>query len=156
MDGFNVLTGLEAALSGGFILGGCDGCYRDLASLYARHHQVEETVPALTLAGEWTAAAGVRRCVWWLDRPISNSARLGKKMLEVAAIRGWDWRIELVWNPDKVLADTDEIVATADSAILDQCRRWFNLTRHLIDQGIPAARIVDLSTLPASAVRAGP
>jgi hypothetical protein len=146
IDGFNVLTGLEAALSGGVILAGCDGCYRDLAGVHARHHQVQETLPALTLAGEWTEAHGVSRCVWWLDRPISNSGRLRQMMLDLAARKAWDWRIELVWSPDKVLSETSEVIATADSAILDRCQRWCNLTRHVIAGDIPDAHVVDLAS----------
>ena len=145
IDGFNVLTGLEAALSGGVILAGCDGCYRDLASVHARHHQVHETTPALWLIGTWTIEQGLRRCVWWLDRPVSNSARLRQEMLELATANGWDWQVELVWSPDKVLAETREIVATSDSAILDRCQRWVNLTRFLVADHVPGARIVDLS-----------
>jgi len=145
IDGFNILTGLEAALSGGVILGGCDGCYRDLASVHARHHQVQETLPALTLTGNWAQAHGVNRCVWWLDRPVSNSGRLRQMMLDLAATKAWDWRIELVWSPDKVLSDTSEIIATSDSAILDRCQRWCNLTRHLIAELIPGARVLDLA-----------
>lgn len=146
IDGFNVITGLEAALSGGVILAGCDSCCRDLASVHARHHQVQETIPALTLAGAWAQAHGVSRCVWWLDRPISNSGRLRQMMLDLAATKAWDWRIELVWNPDKVLSETSEIIATSDSAILDRCQRWCNLTRHLIIELIPGAQVVDLAS----------
>ena len=104
-----------------------------------------ETIPALTLAGAWAAAQGVSRCVWWLDRPISNSGRLRQTMLYLAATKSWEWRIELVWNPDKVLSDTREIIATSDSAILDRCQRWFNLTRHVIAGHVPNARVVDLA-----------
>ena len=146
IDGFNVLTGLEAALSGGVMLTGCDGCYRDLASVHARHHQVQETIPALTLAGEWAQTREVSRCVWWLDRPVSNSGRLRQTMLDLAATKSWDWSIELVWSPDKVLSETCEIIATSDSAILDRCQRWCNFTRHLIVGHVPNARVVDLAS----------
>ncbi len=145
IDGFNVITGLEVALSGGVILGGCDGCYRDLASMYARHHQVQETRPALSLVGAWAQTAGVRRCVWWLDRPVSNSGHLRLEMLELAKINGWDWRVELVWSPDKNLAETAEIIASSDSVILNRCQRWLNLTRVLVAERVPAAQVVDLS-----------
>jgi hypothetical protein len=146
IDGFNIITGLEAALSGGVILAGCDGCYRDLASVHARHHQVQETIPALTLVGEWAKAHGVSRCVWWLDRPVSNSGRIRQTVLDLAAENGWEWQVELAWSPDKVLSETSETIATSDSAILDRCQRWFNLTRHLIAEHIPGARVVDLAS----------
>jgi hypothetical protein len=144
LDGFNVLTGIEAALAGGVMLLGRDGCFRDLASVYARHHEVQETVPALELVGAALSDWGVPRCQWWLDRPVSNSGRLQRRILELAAARGWDWQVELVFNPDKVLAEASAVIATSDSAILDRCQRWINLVRRVVTQSIPQAWVVDL------------
>lgn len=144
LDGLNVLTGIEAALAGGVILGGYDRCFRDLASVHARHHEVEETIPAIQLIGAVLSAWGVHPCWWWLDRPVSNSGRLKKRLLEMAAANEWDWRVELVFNPDRVLAESEEAIATADSAILDRCRGWVNLTRRVILERVPKAWIVNL------------
>jgi hypothetical protein len=144
LDGFNVLIAIEAALGGGVILRGCDGCCRDMATIYSRYRQVEETQLALQLVGALTAAWQVRRCCWWLDRPVSNSGRFKQAILEAAAAGGWDWQVELVFNPDKVLADADQVIATSDSVILDRCARWINLTHRLITHAIPQARVVDL------------
>lgn len=143
LDGFNVLTALEAALAGGVVLLGNDGCCRDLSSVYARHHAVAETDPALELLGTSLAGWGVRQCRWWLDRPVSNSGRLQQRLLELAAARGWDWTADLVFNPDRILAQTDQIIATTDSVILDRCQRWFNLVRWVIAGHIPQAWVVD-------------
>jgi hypothetical protein len=41
--------------------------------------------------------------------------------------------------------DIAELGATADSAILDRCRGWFNLGRETIAAGVPQARVVDPS-----------
>jgi hypothetical protein len=144
LDGYNVLTGIEAALAGGVILLGCDGCCRDLAGVHGRFRKLEETVPALRLVGALTAEWGVRRCRWWLDRPVSNSGRLQQLIADLAAKAGWDWQVETVFNPDKVLAATEQIVATSDSAVLDRCRRWLNLTRLVIDRSVAHAHVVDL------------
>ena len=144
LDGFNVLIALEAALSGGVILRGRDDCYRDLASIYARYRQVEETSPALRLIGEWTAQWRLARCRWCLDRPVSNSGRFKQAIVEAAARGGWDWQVELVFNPDKVLAEATQVVATSDSVILDRCARWVNLARLVIGQAVPQARVIDL------------
>jgi hypothetical protein len=144
LDGFNVLTGIEVALAGGVMLAGCDGCLRDLASVYARHHEVQETLPALVLLGTTLCGWGVPRCRWWLDRPVSNSGRLQRRLLDLASNRGWDWQVELVFNPDKVLAETTAVIATSDSAILDRCARWLNLVRRVTTRSIPEAWIVEL------------
>ena len=144
LDGYNVLTTIEAALAGGVILAARDGAYRDMASMHGSYRKVAETVPALKLLGEVAAALGVSQCRWFLDRPVSNSGRLKAIMAEIAAAHGWPWQVELVADPDSLLAATQEIVATADSAILDRCQAWFNLARETVSRAIPAANVLVL------------
>jgi hypothetical protein len=150
LDGLNVSTAVEAALSGGVVLLGRDGCGRDMAGVYARYRPVEETIPALVMVGEFLAAQGVRRAHWHLDKPVSNSGRLKKILLETAAAHGWDWPVDLVYSPDKILAETGEIIATGDSVILDRCQAWFNLAREVITARVPGAWLVDLAPGPSA------
>ena len=144
IDGYNVLTTIEAAMAGGVILPGRDGTYRDMASMHGSFRRVAETLPALEFLGETTAAFGPCSCAWYLDSPVSNSGRLKGAMEELAAARGWHWQVELVPDPDAVLAETDRIVATADSPILDQCGAWFNRARETVASHVPEARVVEL------------
>ena len=81
LDGYNVLTTIEAALSGGVILAARDGTYRDMASMHGSYRKVAETLPALELLAATIAALGAVECVWYLDRPVSNSGRL-KELIE--------------------------------------------------------------------------
>jgi hypothetical protein len=144
IDGYNLLISLESALSGGIILGARDGCYRDLASLHGTYRSVSETAPALKLIGEALAALRVARCHWVLDRPVSNSGRLQALLLELADRAGWAWTVALEYSPDHVLAASDRVVVTSDSAVLDRCSRWVNLGRGLIAQRVPAAWVFEL------------
>jgi hypothetical protein len=145
LDGYNVLTTLEVALGGGVILAACDGTYRDIASMHGTYRKVAETLPALELLGRVSEASGAATWTWYLDRPVSNSGRLKSIMTELAAQRGWPWQIELVQNPDAVLASSAEIIATADSVVLDRCRQWCNLAREVIDRYVPKANVVPLA-----------
>jgi len=145
IDGYNVLTSLEAALSGGVILHARDSCFRDMASMHGTYRTVEETLPAIRLVGELAVAWGIARCHWLLDQPVSNSGRLKSLLQHVAAERGWNWQAELTPAPDHALAQCGKIVATADSCILDRTERWFNLARLAIESRIPSAWIVDLA-----------
>jgi len=145
IDGYNLLTTVEAALSGGLILGARDGTYRDLASMHGTFRQVEETPPALQLLGRWLASQRVRACRWLFDQPVSNSGRLKTLVRELAAQAGWDWQVELVPNPDEILKTAPEIVVTADSAILDRAPAWANAARAVVAEHIPAAWVVDLA-----------
>jgi hypothetical protein len=142
LDGFNVLTTVEAALSGGVILCGRDGCYRDMASMHGSYRKVEETRPSLLMVGEVLEKLGAGECIWFLDRPVSNSGRLTTFIREIADERGWPWRTRLEDDVDAVISRSDNVVASADSVILDRCQRWFNLAREVIDRRIPDANFV--------------
>ena len=142
IDGYNVLTTIEATLAGGVILPGRDGTYRDMASMHGSYRKVAETLPALELLGRTLAEIQTAECLWYLDSPVSNSGRLKKIIEETAAAAPWPWRVELVQNPDAILSETDRIVATADSVILDRCRRWFNLARETVARHVPDARVL--------------
>ena len=146
LDGYNVLTIVESALAGGAILCGRDGCLRDIASLHGTFRRVEETEPALELIGQFLNTFGASRVVWWLDSPVSNSGRLAGLMREVAARRAWDWDAKLVFNADAALVKETggELIATADSVILDAELPWLNLGRQLIEREVPNAWRVDL------------
>lgn len=149
LDGYNVLTTVEAALAGGVIIEARDGCYRDMASMHGSFRKVQETAPAITLLGDVLVDLGIRSCTWYLDRPVSNSGRLKQTILDVARERGLDWQVELVTNPDAILQDAPEVVVTADSVILDRCDRWFNLARTAVSTSLPEVQIVRL-TLPGT------
>ncbi len=147
IDGYNVLTTVEAALAGGVVLAARDGTYRDMASMHGSFRKVAETLPSLEILGRVVAQLQPRQCVWYLDRPVSNSGRLRALMEEVARQHGWPWQVDLVADPDRVLAGAspDCVLATADSALLDCCHRWINLARLAAEQSVPNAWIVDCS-----------
>jgi len=144
LDGYNVLTLLESALSGGVVLLGRDGCCRDIAGVHRRYRKVTETAPVLQMIGETVTGWGVTCCRWWLDKPVSNSGRLKTFISNTAMAAGWNMTVELSFNPDKVLWESQQVIATSDGVVLDRCDQWVNLTREIIAERIPQARLVDL------------
>ena len=148
IDGYNLLTTIEAALAGGFIFAARDGAYRDMASMHGTWRRVEETVPAAELIGAFLDELAIAGCRWYLDRPVSNSGRLRRILLDLSAPREWQWEVELVDDPDRILAAATLPVATADSAVLDRCRAWVNLAAEVLRAGVPQARVIDLADSP--------
>lgn len=144
LDGYNLLTTIEAALGGGVILHGRDGCFRDMASIHGTYRRVEETPPALERVGQCLQELRLAQCIWFLDSPVSNSGRLKVLIQEMANARRWNWQVEVVVDPDPILAQSPQIVATTDSVILDRCRRWVNLAGQVLS-AIPEAQIVEMS-----------
>jgi hypothetical protein len=153
IDGYNVLTSVESALSGGVILRGRDGCYRDMASMHGTYRTVNETIPAIRLLGQLASQWRVAVCHWYLDQPVSNSGRLKAMLQQIAGQQDWNWQVELVPDPDRVLLCSNQIVATSDSQILDGDVRWCNFARLTIDREVPGAWIVDLSQAVAAEQR---
>jgi hypothetical protein len=149
IDGYNLLTTIEAALAGGFVFAARDGCYRDMASMHGTWRRVDETLPALDLIGGFLADSGIGACAWYLDRPVSNSGRLKRILLDLAATNKWPWEVELVNDPDPILAAATDPIATADSAVLDRCTEWVNLAVEVIRARIPQVRLIDLANAAA-------
>lgn len=130
IDGYNVLLTVEAALSGAPIFEARDSTFRDLSTLNRHYRRVAETHRALELIGR--RLVGLKAVTWLFDRPVSNSGRLKKAVLELATEQNWPWTAELVDDPDRDLRRGTDAVASADSAILDDCRSWLNLARLVV------------------------
>jgi hypothetical protein len=162
VDGYNILITVEAAMSGGVIFKGRDGCLRDLASIHGTYRKVTETIPAVQLIGDFLKEIGATKALWLLDSPVSNSGRLKTLIGQLAQKNGWDrfdkdiqlssvealtagWEIRLSLSPDFELTKTDLIVVSSDSVILDGCKSWVNLAAEIIAQKLPSATVIDLS-----------
>lgn len=146
VDGYNLLTTVEAGLAGGLLIVGRDGCLRDLASVHGTFRKVEETLPAMELIAQWTTAAQCGRVTWYLDQPVSNSGRLKVMLYEFASQLSLDWQVELVFSPDAILKNSTGVVVSSDSQILDQAQRWTNAASDIVNQFISDAWIVDLGS----------
>jgi hypothetical protein len=165
VDGYNLLITIEAALSGGLIFKGRDGCFRDLASIHGTYRKVEETVPALKLIGKFLMEiaaprvegvppsnrgqdardTNVAEVLWLLDSPVSNSGRLKTLIGQLAQENHWPWEIRLTISPDAELSKTDMIVVSTDSVVLDACQEWTNLGAAIIIQRLPSLTVIDLA-----------
>ena len=140
IDGFNLVTTVEAALGGGVLLRGRDGATRDMASMHGNYRRVAETRPALEAIRETLDAANPAAVHWLLDRPVSNSGRLAEMIRDAAGSRPWS--AACVPDPDvllrpgaRLVAEGEELGAaaegfvavTADAGVLDRCGPWCDL-----------------------------
>ncbi len=137
LDGYNVLITIEAALAGGVLFAARDGCIRDLAGIHGTYRKVEETAPAINIISHILNKLTPADVLWLLDKPVSNSGRLKKLITHFADQKKLNWSVELAFSPDKLLAESPHIIATSDSAVLDKCEKWINLTRICIETIAP-------------------
>lgn len=145
IDGFNLIILIEAALGGGLIMRGVDGCLRDLSSVHGTYRMVGQTGQSIELIGQHLAAQQVREVHWYLDSPVSNSGRLTQKIREKAEQNGWSWYAHTENHVDKIISETPHISISTDKIILQQCQRWWNLGAQIVEQSIPDAWIIDLT-----------
>src|SRR5437660_7015942 len=145
IDGFNLTITIEAALSGGVLIHCRDGCIRDLSSVHGSYRSVNETDQAISLIGTALESLRPKSVSWLLDRPISNSGRLAKRIRDLATENGWNWTVEVVFNPDAEIMTSGRVVVSSDSHVLDETKRWINLNRYLLDERLKNFWLIDLS-----------
>jgi hypothetical protein len=131
IDGFNLIITIEVALSGGLLLRGIDGAYRDLAGLRGSYHTVDETETALKLIGNTFDELQIASVCFYLDQPVSNSGRLKQLILENAPKWHTVTDVKLARNPDRELFDKGYVISS-DSLVLDHAKSWINFTEFLI------------------------
>ena len=145
VDGFNLIITVEAALSGGLLMLCRDGCIRDLSGVHGSYRSVDETDKATSLIGKALETLQPKSVAWLLDRPISNSGRLAQRLRDVASENGWNWSVDVVFNPDAEMSASSRIVISSDSHVLDTSARWVDFTRFLIKNELGASWQIDLS-----------
>ena len=144
IDGFNLLILLESALSGAYIFKGRDGLFRDISSVHGSYKRVVKTAEAISLIGTVLNACKIKSAKWYLDQPVSNSGRLKTRLMEFNEMEKFNWEVELVFDPDKVLAQSNNIVISSDGWILDHAERWFNLGAVLVEDHIKGANVIEV------------
>lgn len=143
LDGFNVLIMLESALSGAYLFKGLDGCYRDVSSVHGTYKKVKQTPEAIQLIANFLQICKVKKATWIFDKPVSNSGRLKTILREFADEKNLNWEIILDNNPDKMIAESNQIAISSDAWILDNATNWCNMVRHIVDEHIPQKNMVE-------------
>ncbi len=132
IDGHNVLITIEAGLSGRPLVLGDDGFIRDISGLSGNYRKSEKTEEALLLIFNALKRVKPRHTLFLFDAPISRSGELAREIrsrLKKEGIRG-DGRAMKV--PEKVLIGFSGVVATTDTAIIDQSPKVFDLAGHIL------------------------
>lgn len=142
IDGLNLIITLEVALSGSVILKCMDETYRDLAGLRGTYRLIDKTDEAIRLIGLELSKQNIKKAVFYLDSPVSNTGRLKLRILEL--LNGMDYDIEVILTTNAdVILEKQENVITSDSIILNKCISWINLLESLIPV-LPEVNCIDL------------
>ncbi|PIF30658.1 hypothetical protein CLU81_1103 [Flavobacterium sp. 9] len=134
IDGFNVLILLESILSNAYVFKGLDGFVRDLSSVYGTYKKVQQTSQAIEIIADFFIKEKIKKIQWVFDKPVSNSGKLKQMIEEMATLNNYNWKVDLVNNPDKIIAESNLIAITSDAWILDNSQVNFNLIKYVLAQ----------------------
>ncbi|MFR4997816.1 DUF5616 domain-containing protein [Clostridium sp.] len=84
----------------------------------------------------------MKKAIFYLDRPVSNSGRLKMKILEMFEGSELQIEVENIDNVDSILQSKENVVSS-DAIILDNCISWINLNRNIIEEKISNENYID-------------
>ena len=144
IDGFNLIITLEVALSNSTLILGMDGTIRDIAGLHGTYSLIDKTDIAIDLIGKELDELKIKKAIFYLDSPVSNSGRLKQRILQLLDKYKFEVEVNLVKNADIELENKEYVVST-DAIILNKCISWVNLSRDIINKRITNFKYIDLS-----------
>jgi len=140
VDGFNVLITLESALLDRPIILADDGVVRDAAGLFSKYRMDDapdgSTNRALSLLLDTLEEARLQHCFVGFHQAMSRSGELAAKLRDELSRRGIPGRAETLRSVESELLTQGEVVATANSALLDQAAAAFDLAGYIISSKI--------------------
>ena len=150
IDGHNCIITLESALKGKTILLADDGFIRDISGVSGGYKETTETQEALEMIMDLLAEAGPREIRFLLDAPISGSGELAALIRGMMRDRGIQGDASAVKVPEHIMARYEGIIASSDTAVIDQAERVFDLAGYLIQKkvGTPYIDLRKSTTIP--------
>ncbi|MBI4773498.1 MAG: DUF434 domain-containing protein [Deltaproteobacteria bacterium] len=136
VDGFNVLITLESALSDRPIILADDGVVRDTAGLFSKYLLDDEpggpSNRALSLLLDTLEEAGPEHCFIGFHQAMSRSGELAAGLRNEMNRRGIPGRAETLRSVESGLLVQGEVVATANSTLLNRAAAAFDLAGYIV------------------------
>jgi hypothetical protein len=132
IDGHNVLITIEAGLSGRPLILADDGFVRDISGLSGSFKKTEMTEKAIKLIVAFLKKWKPRNTLLFFDAPISKSGKLAEEMRDRLKRENLLGDAMAVKVPEKILIGFPGVIATSDTAIIDQSEKVIDLAGDII------------------------
>jgi len=138
LDGYNVLITVESILRSDLdsVILCDDGVIRDLEAVFGKYKFNKFTEPALIRIFSLISEFKPLKVIFFLDSPVSFSgklAMLAEKIIDEKRIEG---QVRLSNNVDmeikKLAGEKDAIIATGDSAIIDNVHKIMDIPHYIL------------------------
>ena len=136
IDGHNVLITIEAALSNRPLVLADDGFVRDISGLSGSFKKTERTEQAVQLIISVLKKWKPRKTLFLFDAPISMSGKLAEEIrdrLKRGNLLGDAMAVKV---PEKILIGFPGVIATSDTAIINQSKKVLDLAGYIITKRI--------------------
>lgn len=144
IDGYNVVITIESALRGLPLIEANDGVVRDVAEVSSQYKVSETTNQALEILFDLLWHLRPANTLILLDAPISFSGTFASKLREMMKDRQMVGDALAVKVPERYLIGFEGIVATSDSALIDQSEKVVDLAGHIVRVVIRYESLVSL------------
>jgi len=142
IDGYNVLITIEAGLSGRPLVLGDDGFVRDISGLSGNFKKTEKTEKVLQLVLDVLKRKKPRQTLFLFDSPISMSGELAQEVRERLKRETLPGDAMAVRVPEKILIGFPGMIATSDTAVIDQSKRVVDLAGDIMRRRIKLGSLI--------------
>ena len=136
IDGHNVLITLEAGLSGRPLVLADDGFIRDISGLSGSFKKTKTTEEAIQLIINLLRKTKPRQTLFLFDAPISNSGKLAQEIRTLLTRETLGGDARAIKVPEKILIGFPGVIATSDTAIIDQSKEVVDIAGDIISKRI--------------------
>jgi len=136
IDGYNVIITIEAGLSGRPLILGDDGFIRDISGLSGNFRKTERTREAIQLILYILKKVKPRQTLFLFDAPISMSGKLAQEVRDFFKKENLFGDARAVKVPEKILIGFPGVIATSDTAVIDQSKKIVDLAGVILNKRI--------------------
>ncbi len=146
IDGHNVIITIEAGLSRRPLVLADDGFIRDISGLSGSFKQSETTEKAIQIITQTIKKMRPRQTLFLFDAPISKSGELAQEVrsqLKRENLRGDAIAVKV---PEKILIGFPGVIASSDTALIDQSNQVFDLAGHILRKKTKLESLIRMRT----------
>ena len=132
IDGHNVLITIEAGLSGRPLILGDDYFIRDISGLSGSFKKTEMTEKAIQFIINAIKIFKPHQTLFLFDAPISMSGKLAQEVRSQLKKENLSGDAMAVIVPEKILIGFPGVIATSDTAIIEQSEKVLDLAGYIL------------------------
>jgi hypothetical protein len=132
IDGHNVMITIEAGFSNRPLILGDDGFIRDISGVSGSFKKTEVTEKAIQSIIHAIKIIKPRRTFFLFDAPISMSGILAQEVRNRLKRENLEGDAMAVKVPEKILIGFPGVIATSDTAIIDQSQKVLDLAGYIL------------------------